>query len=409
LTPEKLKELSIIPLFFVIITLASAIVALILSYAFRLKKSQRAFATAASMFQNSNSLPIALMQSLVVTVPSLKWGPDDNKDAMLGRALTYLVVYSSLGLAVSVIDLFFLLLHGSRLIPSVPQLRWSYGVQLLSHVDDDVVHDNDNERAPLLSSNPNNPMLHRLYSAPQTTRIATRNGVLDSFPSSPVPSHSQLPSYTTTYAGGRSASPSLSETDSEMEDGRYLPSTPALPPEPPRSRLRATLASLSSFMTPPLYAALASLIVACVGPLQHFLEVHARPIKGAVNSAGACSIPITLVVLGAYFHVPREQQQQQQREEAHGRSSRGGRRSGAGAEMAPSGRASFLSLKSLREVFRRPRTSSPRRGASDDRADAGETKTVVISIVARMIITPLVLVPLMALCKMWDIQSVFDE
>lgn len=55
---------------------------------------------AAAMFMNSNSLPIALMQSLVVTVPGLKWGTDDNKDAMVGRALTYLVLYSTLGMVV---------------------------------------------------------------------------------------------------------------------------------------------------------------------------------------------------------------------------------------------------------------------------------------------------------------------
>lgn len=55
---------------------------------------------AAAMFMNSNSLPIALMQSLVVTVPGLKWDQDDNKDAMVGRALTYLVLHSTLGMMV---------------------------------------------------------------------------------------------------------------------------------------------------------------------------------------------------------------------------------------------------------------------------------------------------------------------
>lgn len=52
------------------------------------------------MFQNSNSLPIALVQSLVSEVPGLKWGKDDTKDAMLGRALTYMVLYSTLGMIV---------------------------------------------------------------------------------------------------------------------------------------------------------------------------------------------------------------------------------------------------------------------------------------------------------------------
>jgi hypothetical protein len=64
----------------------------------------------------SNSLPIALIQSLVVEVPGLKWGADDTKDQMLGRALTYLVLYSTLGM----------------------MFRWSWGVRLLSQADDEA-------------------------------------------------------------------------------------------------------------------------------------------------------------------------------------------------------------------------------------------------------------------------------
>lgn len=60
---------------------------------------------ASSMFMNSNSLPIALMQSLVVSIKALKWGDDDSKNAMLGRALTYLVLYSTLGMVVRLSDL----------------------------------------------------------------------------------------------------------------------------------------------------------------------------------------------------------------------------------------------------------------------------------------------------------------
>ena len=60
----------------------------------------RAFAMAAAMFMNSNSLPIAMMQSLVFTVPGLKFDDTDNKNDMLGRALTYLMLYSTLGMVV---------------------------------------------------------------------------------------------------------------------------------------------------------------------------------------------------------------------------------------------------------------------------------------------------------------------
>jgi predicted permease len=84
-----------------ITTGVSMAVAYFLGTVFRLKRSQRAFAMAAAMFMNSNSLPIALMQSLVITVPGLKWGDADTESAMIGRALTYLVLHSTLGMVVS--------------------------------------------------------------------------------------------------------------------------------------------------------------------------------------------------------------------------------------------------------------------------------------------------------------------
>jgi predicted permease len=72
LSPQKIKELWIVPLGFVVVTGTSMSVAWAMGTIFRLKKSQKAFAMAASGFMNSNSLPIALMQSLVVEVPGLK-------------------------------------------------------------------------------------------------------------------------------------------------------------------------------------------------------------------------------------------------------------------------------------------------------------------------------------------------
>jgi predicted permease len=58
---------------------------------------------AASMFMNTNSLPVALMQSLVLSIPSLRWGEHDTTGAMTGRAFTYLVLYSSLSMMVCLI------------------------------------------------------------------------------------------------------------------------------------------------------------------------------------------------------------------------------------------------------------------------------------------------------------------
>lgn len=61
LSPEKLKELWIIPILFIVVTAVSGLVAYVLGTVLRLRRSQRNFAMAASMFSNSNSLPIALM------------------------------------------------------------------------------------------------------------------------------------------------------------------------------------------------------------------------------------------------------------------------------------------------------------------------------------------------------------
>ena len=118
LIPEKLRELWIIPIFFLLVTGTSLGVAWLLGNLFRLKPSQRYpdllsgrpkshlvstrnFAMAAATFMNSNSLPVALLQSLAATVPDLKWGKDDTKDAIIGRALTYLLLCSTIGQFVS--------------------------------------------------------------------------------------------------------------------------------------------------------------------------------------------------------------------------------------------------------------------------------------------------------------------
>lgn len=107
----------------------------------------------------SNSLPIALMQSLTYTVESLKWGTQDTRDAMLGRALSYLVLFSTLGII----------------------LRWSYGIQLLSTADDEPPNDEErpilvSERdAPNTATAPHAEINHDV-SAPLLEEDETQNG-----------------------------------------------------------------------------------------------------------------------------------------------------------------------------------------------------------------------------------------
>jgi len=111
---RRAQEYWVIPIWFAVVTASSMFVGYILSSLFHLRQSRcvyvfvlyimsailppRSFVTAAAMFMDSNSLPIALMQSLAFS--DLAWGSADNEDAMLGRALTYLTMYSILGMVV---------------------------------------------------------------------------------------------------------------------------------------------------------------------------------------------------------------------------------------------------------------------------------------------------------------------
>ena len=388
---EKLKELWVIPIFFVIVTVLSMAVAFVLGWTFRLKRSQRSFAVAASMFMNSNSLPIALMQSLVVTVPSLRWDADDDKNSMLARALTYLVLYSTLGMVV----------------------RWSYGVRLLSQADPEGTENTpivsrpiepeggleeqlprnsdsfDSEHAPYIRVMRSPPLLGK-------ARRKSAANVFYSFPNTPTRSMVQLPDNANTLE-----TPYGSDDDDDGDD--ELPRARHLT-EPTRSRLHSILRrtkrrivgsakALNGFMTVPLWAALASFVVACVTPLQEFLKHDVTPVKGALNNAGHCSIPLTLVVLGAYFYSPPS--------EADSDTLR--RRESRHSDSTLSFAGSFRSLLKMTSTLR-----GKRRSADNDPCP-GETKTVIIAIVSRMIITPALLMPLIILCTKYDWHEVFSE
>jgi predicted permease len=66
---------------------------------------------AAAMIMNSNSLPVALLQSLAATVPGLHWGQDDTLDAIVGRAITYLLLCGTMGQFVSLSLCFCVVTH----------------------------------------------------------------------------------------------------------------------------------------------------------------------------------------------------------------------------------------------------------------------------------------------------------
>ncbi|KAG1847659.1 membrane transport protein-domain-containing protein [Suillus subalutaceus] len=479
LSPAKLKELWIIPIFFIAVTVFSAIVASVLSKIFRLKKSHHNFAVAASMFMNSNSLPIALMQSLVISVQGLKWTPDDNTDAMLGRALTYLVLYSTLGM----------------------MLRWSYGVRLLSSADTPPTP--TSPHSPLLADvpcdaegaqyadntslsdgstlsehhgssmfQPTNPSHHwqtqvhptspshhwqsqartqavlvtsspddtddndqdtaceipisepaghiygqlRPHHSPSHLHLSPTHALEQSSLSHPRSPHSPHPSRNTAiyhsfpnspvreHAPFVSDSVTPADSEDEIEDGTEVTSE-ALGRrhhKRPHTGLRHVWKCtkngwrhVNAFMTMPLWASLLSLIVACTPPLQSALE-RMEPVKGALGAAGNCSIPLTLVVLGAYFYSEPPNDDMKDGDLADYETD--GTRRDFGQNKS---RTSLLST--LQEMLALKRAPQPQPQTR------GEGKTVFVAILARMVVVPAVMLPVLAILARFDVHDIFED
>ncbi|RYP90649.1 hypothetical protein DL770_003250 [Monosporascus sp. CRB-9-2] len=99
LNAEKLTDLAVIPIIFIIQTVVSYLVSIGVSKAFRLRKRPANFVTAMGVFGNSNSLPISLVISLSQTLKGLHWDriPGDNDDEVAARGILYLLIFQQLG------------------------------------------------------------------------------------------------------------------------------------------------------------------------------------------------------------------------------------------------------------------------------------------------------------------------
>lgn len=99
LNADKLVELGIIPIIFVIQTFVSYVVSRVVARCFGFNRRASNFVTAMGVFGNSNSLPISLVISLSQTLKGLHWDriPGDNDDEVAARGILYLLVFQQLG------------------------------------------------------------------------------------------------------------------------------------------------------------------------------------------------------------------------------------------------------------------------------------------------------------------------
>ena len=150
----------------------------------------------------------------------------------------------------------------------------------------------------------------------------------------------------------------------------------------------------TAFMTPPLWASVISIVVALNKPIQHLFDGILWPVRGAIDQAGGCSIPITLVVLGAYFYTPAD-------------------RSAQLSSDAPVDwqRASVSSqLRKIFCLYSESHKGAIRLESYETRfVDRGNGKTIFVAILARMFIVPFLFLPLVVLGALRGSPAVFQE
>ena len=114
------------------------------------------------------------------------------------------------------------------------------------------------------------------------------------------------PGWAVSFPNSPAESTQSLQDDSEEDGSDGQVNTAQSPPMETRLRraLSASLGpvrALNRFMTAPLWASVLSLVVALIPTLQKFIG-DLEPVVGALETAGGCSIPLTLVCLGSYFY-----------------------------------------------------------------------------------------------------------
>ncbi|KAL2126770.1 hypothetical protein VTI74DRAFT_275 [Chaetomium olivicolor] len=197
LNADKLIDLGIIPIIFVIQTLVSYIVSRIVARCFGFGRRAGNFVTAMGVFGNSNSLPISLVISLSQTLNGLHWDriPGDNDDEVAARGILYLLVFQQLGQLV----------------------RWSWGYHvLLAPKSKYEEYDNETaEEGRYHDQAPEGEESHGFLESIdiQETRDEEERYIRPSSPTHTDDSHAYEPAGHTPVGGSSGASPNDSEDD----------------------------------------------------------------------------------------------------------------------------------------------------------------------------------------------------
>ncbi|RDL41076.1 Auxin efflux carrier [Venustampulla echinocandica] len=349
LNADKLLDLAIIPVIFVVQTLVSYLVSILVSKAFKLKKRPTNFVTAMGVFGNSNSLPISLVISLSQTLKGLHWDkiPGDNDDEVSARGILYLLIFQQLGQLVRWSWGYHVLLapaekYESSETPDVEEGRYRddptgdliigldgneddgsdqplngcssttsfdsggrtpvHYAQYAGSFDSDDDDDEDSKKKPsIVAPTKGNPFYD-----------AFTNGHITSFPSirTVSPDEQEIPSgikgiIPSVRLHTRRVAHYVSLKTREASDRVFhaLPNPLQHVLSKASNLLGRFFLGLWEFMNPPLWAMLLATIVASVPQLQRLFfqegSFIANSVTRAVSQSGGVAVPLILVVLGA--------------------------------------------------------------------------------------------------------------
>ncbi|KAH6888074.1 auxin efflux carrier [Thelonectria olida] len=339
LTAEKLSELAIIPAIFIIQTLVSWGVSIVVGKAFGFSRRSANFVTAMGVFGNSNSLPISLVLSLSQTIKGLHWDriPGDNDDEVGARGILYLLVFQQLGQLVRWSWGYHVLLAPKESYPEYQQEIAEEGQS--RHEEGD-----EHETAPLISAQTSDSDTEaetrsidsQDFDPAGRTPVASASKV-----SLAVSSDGSLKKNFLKKRGSSTATPTGSDDEGDIlsfprirsvdeneESNGFAGSIKAKCglwkrnvsestnrrydnlPRPIQNFLKFTKRTgakfnnfIWEFMNPPLWAMLIAILVASIPALQRlFFEEGSfvqNSVTNAIRSSGNVAVPLILVVLGA--------------------------------------------------------------------------------------------------------------
>ncbi|KAL5091070.1 hypothetical protein Trisim1_003383 [Trichoderma cf. simile WF8] len=341
LNAEKLSDLAIIPAIFIVQTLVSWIVSILVAKGFRFNKRASNFVTAMGVFGNSNSLPISLVLSLSQTIKGLHWDriPGDNDDEVGARGILYLLIFQQLGQLVRWSWGYHVLLATKDKYPEyqddlVEEGQYRYSDEepseqepeiLIGGLDGDTEDDgesNDSEdyipagrtplantsRASLAGSAVDDADLLNFKKGnfPANGHALANNGLEDdilSFPRIRLQDETEVEQSAVGRVKRQLTSLSDRAVGATSRQYQRLPQ----PVQTILSFISKSVAKAVNFawefMNPPLWAMLCAVIVASVPKLQQLFFEEGSFVKNsvtnAVQSSGGVAVPLILVVLGA--------------------------------------------------------------------------------------------------------------